>query len=95
VPLAAAKVTYPNPLGVFPRHGWFSGFAALIFVLALVTGALSVVSVFIRRRGASAEVRHQLAWLGYVGLMTAMWAVVLLIYLQVTNGANGWLGTLT
>jgi hypothetical protein len=67
----------------------------LIFVLALVTGALSVVSVFIRRRGASAEVRHQLAWLGYVGLMTAMWAVVLLIYLQVTNGANGWLGTLT
>jgi hypothetical protein len=93
--LAAAKVTYPNPLGVFPRHGWFSGFAAVIFVLALVTGALSVVSVFIRRRGASAELRHQLAWLGYVGLMTAMWAVALLIYLPVTNGASGWLGTLT
>jgi hypothetical protein len=93
--LAAAKVTYPNPLGVFPRHGWFSGFVAVIFVLALVTGALSVVSVFIRRRGANAELRHQLAWLGYVGLMTAMWAVVLLIYLPVTNGANGWLGTLT
>ena len=35
-----------------------------------------VVSVFARRRGASAELRHQLAWLGYVGLMTALWAVV-------------------
>jgi hypothetical protein len=93
--LAAAKVTYPNPLGVFPRHGWFSGFVAVIFVLALVTGVLSVVSVLIRRRGASAELRQQLAWLGYVGVMTAVWAVVLLIYLVATNGANGWLGTLT
>jgi hypothetical protein len=52
-------------------------------------------AAFIRRRGANAELRHQLAWLGYAGLMTAMWAVVLLIYLPVTNGANGWLGTLT
>jgi hypothetical protein len=93
--LAAAKVTYPNPLGVFPRHGWFSGFVAVIFVLALVTGALSVVSVLIRRRGASAELRQQLAWLGYVGVMTVMWGAVLLIYLVATNGANSWLGTLT
>src|SRR6266851_2296899 len=27
--LAAAGVSYPNPLGIFPRHGWFSVFAAV------------------------------------------------------------------
>src|SRR5262249_6256459 len=68
--LATAGVDYPNPLGVFPRHGWFSGFIAAIFFLALVTVVLVVASVFARRHGASAELRQQLGWLGYVGVLT-------------------------
>src|ERR1700759_4065408 len=47
------KAFYPNPLGVFPQHGWFSGLLAGIFLLALVTLVLILASVFVRRRGAS------------------------------------------
>ena len=92
--LPAAHASYPNPLGIFPRHGWFSGLVAVIYVLAVLTAALSVASVFARRRRASAELRKQLAWLGYVGLMTAMWVVALLIYGLATHFANGPLGTI-
>src|SRR5437764_8852951 len=77
--LDAAGVSYPNPLGVLPRHGWFSGLLEGIFILAVVTGLLAVASVFVRRRGASPERRQQLAWLGYVGVMTAFWAAVLFL----------------
>jgi hypothetical protein len=76
--LQAAGVTYLNPLGIFPRHGWFSAFVGVTFFVAVATGALVVASVFVRRRGASTELRQQLAWLGYVGAMTAAWAAVLL-----------------
>ena len=65
--LDAAGVSFPNPLGFLPRHGWFSGLIAVIVGLALISGVLSVASVFVRRRGASAELRMHLAWLGYVG----------------------------
>ena len=92
--LAAARVTYPNPLGVFPRHGWFSGLVGVIFVLAGVTGVLVLVSVFARRRGASAELRQQLAWLGYVGVLTGLWAAVLIVSVLIKPNYNGWLGTL-
>ncbi len=86
--LNAARVSYPNPLGIFPRHGWFSGLIGAIAVLALATAVLVVASVFVRRRGASAERRKQLAWLGYVGLMTAVWFVVLAVAGAALNGAN-------
>ena len=93
--LDAAGVGYPNPLGVLPRHGWFSALLAGIFFLALVTGLLIVASVFVRRRGASPERRQQLAWLGYVGVLTAFWAVVLFLGGTLAPGpANTWLGTL-
>jgi len=68
--LSDAGVAYPNPFGVLPRHGWFSGLLGVVFGLAVVTVVLVVVSVFVRRRGANAELRQQLAWLGYVGVLT-------------------------
>jgi hypothetical protein len=93
--LQAAHVTYPNPLGIFPRHGWFSGLIALIFALAAVTGVLVVASVFVRRHGAGSELRKQLAWLGYIGVMTAVWVTVLALSAFIAPGpANGWLGGL-
>ena len=92
--LSAAKVSYPNPLAIFPQHGWLNGFQAVIFFLEVVTGALVAASVFARRRSASAELRKQLAWLGYVALLTALWAVALTVYSRATNGGNSWLGTL-
>ena len=36
----------------------------------MLTAVLTVASVFARRRGAGAELRQQLAWLGYVGVLT-------------------------
>jgi hypothetical protein len=92
--LDAAGVAYPNPLGVLPRHGWFSGLLAGIFILALVTGLLVIASVFVRRRGASTERRQQLAWLGYVGVMTVFWiAVLVLVSLFVHGQDDSWLST--
>jgi hypothetical protein len=94
--LDAAGVSYPNPLGVLPRHGWFSGLLEGIFILAVVTGLLAVTSVFVRRRGASPERRQQLAWLGYVGVLTAFWAAVLFLGGALAPGpANTWIGTVT
>jgi signal transduction histidine kinase len=69
---AAGVADYPNPLGVFPGDGvvW------LVFVVSGVIGLGAavpvVVSVFVRRRGASAELRQQLAWLAYVAVLTAV-----------------------
>ena len=92
--LAAANLSYPNPLGFLPRHGWYSDLLRLSLVLGIVTGVLIIASVFVRRRGASTELRKQLAWLGYVGALTVMWAAVLAVASQVAPGpANSWLGT--
>jgi hypothetical protein len=89
--LDAARVSYPNPLGIFPRHGWFSHLVAVNFVLAAVTAVLVVTSVFVRRRGAGAEQRKQLAWLGYVGLMTAGSVAVFIISSLFAHGASAWI----
>jgi MFS family permease len=93
--LDAAHADYPNPSGFLPRHGWYSDFLLVIFVLGIVTGILVVASVFARRRGAGPELRKQLAWLGYIGVLTAVW-----VFAQILNGllappsvSNGWLGT--
>jgi hypothetical protein len=92
--LFAAKVTYPNPLGIFPSHGWFNVLVSVILILVAITGVLSVASVFARRRGASAELRKQLAWLGYAGLMTGFWVLALLVARVAGADLNGSLGTL-
>jgi hypothetical protein len=92
--LDAAGVDYPNPLGVLPRYGWFGGLLAGIFILAVVTGLLVFASVFVRRRGASTERRQQLAWLGYVGVLTVVWIVLMVLAnLLVRGRANGLLTT--
>jgi hypothetical protein len=90
--LVAANVTYPNPFGLLPRHGWFSDLLKLIFVLGIVTAVLVIASVFVRRRRASAELRKQLAWLGYVGALTVLWALVLALSVVAPGPANSWLG---
>jgi signal transduction histidine kinase len=84
--LDAAHVAYPNPLGVFPRHGWYSDVVGVVAVIALTTAVLALASVFVRRRGASAELRQQLAWLAYVGVLTVVVTVVTGGYLLATGG---------
>jgi hypothetical protein len=92
--LSAAGITYRFH-GVFPHQGWLSGTGRVGFVLGVAAGVLVVASVFVRRRGASAERRKQLAWLGYVGLMTVIWAAALVVAASAAPGAsNGRLGTL-
>jgi hypothetical protein len=92
--LSAAGITYRFHR-VFPHQGWLSGTGRVGLVLGVAAGVLVVASVFVRRRGASAEQRKQLAWLGYVGLMTVMWAAVLVVAGVAAPGAfNGSLGTL-
>jgi hypothetical protein len=93
--LAVAKVTYPNPLGILPSRGWFSVVLAVTFFCSVITAVLVVASVFVRRRGASVERRQQIAWLGYVGLVTILWAVVLAVISAATNGNSGLPGTLS
>jgi hypothetical protein len=91
----AANVTYPNPLGFLPRNGWYGDLLKLIMVLGLVTGVLVIASVFVRRHGAGTELRKQLAWLGYVAALTALWGALLAVGGLVDPGpANSWLGTL-
>jgi signal transduction histidine kinase len=92
--LEAAHVAYPNPLGVFPRHGWYSDVIAATAVIALATTVLAIVSVFVRRRGAGAELRQQLAWLAYVGVLTVLVGVAGIGYSTATHGGNTTLGTL-
>jgi hypothetical protein len=90
--LLAAGVAFPNPFGVFPRHGWYSDVIGAMAAVAGITAVLALVSVFVRRRGASAELRQQLAWLAYVGALTAAFAVVMAGYSLVTGG-DTWVGS--
>jgi hypothetical protein len=93
--IADAHVAYPNPVGFLPRHGWYSGLLAVIFVLAVLTVIAVAASVFARRRGASPERRQQLAWLGYVGTLTVAWILMLGLGSWLAPGhANNWLGAL-
>ena len=83
--------SYPNPVGVFPRHGWFSGLLVVAYGLVVIAMAASVASVFVRRRGANSERRKQVAWLGWVGLLTVCWLAATGVCDAVTHGANNWI----
>jgi hypothetical protein len=50
-------------------------------------------SVFARRRGASPELRKQLAWLGYVGIVTVFWILILAPGAAINPGQGDTLGT--
>ena len=89
---SAAGITYTHP-GILPHQGWVSSAGRGIAVLGVAAGVAVVASVFAQRRGASAERRKQLAWLGYVGLLTVLSAVALVVAGAAAPGAaNGWLG---
>jgi hypothetical protein len=84
--LEAVGVSYPNPVGVLPRHGLFSEFLGGLVFLGLAAVALAVASVFARRRGADAVLRKQLAWLGYVGLIVAVPVVPFIVVGTLVHG---------
>jgi uncharacterized membrane protein YhaH (DUF805 family) len=88
-----SRASYPNPLGIFPQHGWFAGFVAAVVVGTFAAALLAVASVFARRRGAGPELRKQLAWLGYVGIVTVFWILVLAPGAALAPGRNDSLGT--
>jgi signal transduction histidine kinase len=87
--LQAAHVAYPNPLGVFPRQGWYGAVLAVTAVIALATALLAVASVVARRRRAAAELRQQLAWLAYVGVLFLAALAAFLADGIRTRGAGG------
>jgi signal transduction histidine kinase len=76
---AAGVAGYPNPLRVLPgdRVVW------LVFVVSSTIGLGAavpvVVSVYVRRRGASAELRQQLAWLAYLAVLSIVLIVLLIL----------------
>jgi signal transduction histidine kinase len=92
--LQAAGVAYSEPVGLFPRHGWFSDLLAVIAVIAIASVVLTIASVFVRRRRGTAEVRQQLAWLAYVGALTVTWFAALFLDGLILGAGNSLLGTI-
>ncbi len=88
-----SHASYPNPLGIFPQHGWFGGFVGAVAAATFAAAVCAVASVFARRRGASPERRKQLAWLGYVGIVTVFWILLLAPGAALSPGRNDSLST--
>jgi hypothetical protein len=88
-----SHASYPNPLGIFPQHGWFAGFVAAVVIATFAAALCAVASVFARRRGASPELRKQLAWLGYVGIVTVFWILLLAPGAAINGDSGDSLGT--
>ena len=86
------EVVLPESARFLPQHGWFSGFVFAV-VIATMAAAVSVASVFARRCRTSPELRKQLAWLGYVGVLTVLWILVLAPGVAINPGSPGSLGT--
>ena len=86
--LSAAHVAFANPFGVLPRNGWYSNLLGAGALIGVAAALLTLASVFVRRRGASAELRQQLAWLAYVGALTLGFAVVMIVFSLATGDAD-------
>jgi len=89
--LSAAHVAFSNPYGVLPRNGWYSGFLGAWALIGVLAALVTLASVFIRRRGASAELRQQLAWLAYVGALTLFFAVVMILTSLATGDSDSFI----
>jgi signal transduction histidine kinase len=83
--LSAAHVAFPNPYGVLPRNGWYSDLLGVGALIGVIAALLTLISVFVRRRRASAELRQQLAWLAYVGALTLTFAALMILYSLATD----------
>ena len=81
---------FTNALGILGPHGLPSIVLGVAGVLGIFTALAAIIGLFLRRRRGSPELRQQLAWLGYVGVI-AVAAFVLAIPLG--NGIS-WLATL-
>ena len=86
--LSAAHVAFPNPFGVLPRTGWYSNLLGAGALIGVAAALLALASVFVRRRGASAELRQQLAWLAYVGALTLGFGIVMILFSLATGDAD-------
>jgi signal transduction histidine kinase len=86
--LSAAHVAFPNPFGVLPRTGWYSDLLGAGALIGVAAALLALASVFVRRRGASAELRQQLAWLAYVGALTLGFGIVMILFSLATGDAD-------
>jgi signal transduction histidine kinase len=82
-------VNFTNALGIYGPHGAPSVVLAVAGALGVLTGLAAVIGLFLRRRRGSPELRQQLAWLGYVGVIAAA-AFVLAIPV---GDSTGWVGT--
>jgi hypothetical protein len=90
--LDAAGISYPKPLGIFPSHGWVSGLLTVLVIFGLVMGLLAVASVFGRWRGASAELRKPMIWVGSAGAVITVPVTVFVLVEVITNGLDLALG---
>ena len=81
-------MAFPNPFGVLPRTGWYSNLLGAGALIGVAAALLALASVFVRRRGASAELRQQLAWLAYVGALTLGFGIVMILFSLATGDAD-------
>ncbi len=59
----------------------------------MIAALLTLISVFVRRRGASPELRQQLAWLIYVGALTLIFAALMILYGLATGDSGDFSST--
>ncbi|MEO8424078.1 MAG: histidine kinase, partial [Actinomycetota bacterium] len=72
-PEAELLIPGRNPLGIDALGGVAEGIIGFGFLLLVVLGALSVVSLFIRFRRASGEERQQIKWLALSATLMLTW----------------------
>jgi signal transduction histidine kinase len=89
-------VSAANPIAIDGLHGLGPVLDVLTFVLYIVGAAGAVISLFVRRRRASSVERLQLRWLAAVAGAAALWILVMVPLMLLTNpegpvGAAFWI----